>query len=234
MYLTLIPCLKTKKTGVLSQPSTVHTFSKINSDRTTSGPFPKTWRLTESDWKERNKWVFKRIKMQELNWDLEWGWGKGGGWKTLKCKENCSWEHCGCKTGGERPFGILNRRMAISFDSSQIATLGVRTAFSPYLFSFQASANDLASWHIAEFCINMCTFKSLRKLNINPFRKNVFKEPSINSKKPLLLLLSPKSYIVFHRILPFVYISPQFLFWGVLFCSSGSWSDFECLQHDVN
>jgi len=46
---------------------------------------------------------------------------------------------------GEKPFGVFNRRMAISLDISKIATLGVCPAFSLHLFSFQESGNGLAS-----------------------------------------------------------------------------------------
>lgn len=46
---------------------------------------------------------------------------------------------------GEKPFGIFNRRVAISLDISKIAALGVCPAFSLYLFSFQESGNGLAS-----------------------------------------------------------------------------------------
>lgn len=42
-------------------------------------------------------------------------------------------------------FLILNRRMAISLGVSKIATLGICSVFSLHLFSFQESANDLAS-----------------------------------------------------------------------------------------
>ena len=45
----------------------------------------------------------------------------------------------------EKPFGVFNRRMAISLDISKIATLGVCPAFSLHLFSFQESGNGLAS-----------------------------------------------------------------------------------------
>lgn len=108
--------------------------------------------------------------------------------------------------------------MAISFDSPQIAALGVHIAFALYLSSFQA--NDLASWHIAVSYKYVYLQVSAHTQLL--LENNFFKEHSINSRKPLLLLLSPKSYIVLHRIPPFVYISPQFLFGGVLFCSSGS------------
>lgn len=70
---------------------------------------------------------------------------------------------------GEKPFGILNRRMADSFNIPQIAALGVPSAFAPVLFFFQA--NHLASGHIAAFCINTCTFKPLLQLSVIPFRK---------------------------------------------------------------
>lgn len=34
--------------------------------------------------------MFKRIKMQELNWDLEWGYGKGRGWEAVNAERTAA------------------------------------------------------------------------------------------------------------------------------------------------
>jgi hypothetical protein len=139
--------------------------------------------------------------------------GTNGCLKGLKCRSEIgTLSGAVGRGGGWKPFGILNRRMAISFAISQIVTLGVHIAFSPYLFSFQASANDLASWYIAAFCINMCIFKSLLKLN--SIWNNVFKEHGINSRKPLLLLLSPEIIHCFPQNTAICLYFPTVFVWG--------------------
>ena len=79
--------------------------------------------------------------------------GREGGWRIISAKRNTAQSIVALKLGEEKSFLVLNKRMAISFDISKIATLGLCTAFLLHLFSFQESANDLASRHIAAFSL---------------------------------------------------------------------------------
>lgn len=125
---------------------------------------------------------------------------------------------------GEKPFGIFNRRVAISFGYFQDCQLllGFALLFHCTFFLFKKVAMVWHPVHRLHSPYKYVYFEAfLTKFNIIYFGKLFLGTWWSNSRKLLLLLLSLKSYIIFHRIPPFVCIS-QFLFWGVLFCSSGS------------
>lgn len=116
----------------ISYHSPVHTLKKLILTEPLQAFFQKKWSFTESDRKKGTNGCLKELKCKSLTGTM------------LGAVGRTTAESIVTQTRGETPFLVLNR-MAISLGISKIATLGVCTAFSLCLFSFQESANDLAS-----------------------------------------------------------------------------------------
>ena len=129
--------------------------------------------------------MFKRIKIQALNWDLEWGCGK---WRGLK--RTIAESIVALKWGEKSHFGFSIEEWLFLWIFPRLPLLGFALLFHCTFFLFK---KVVMVWHPAHSCIlliNMCTLKSSLKFNIIYFGKLFFRN---------MILIQEGSYCFYCR-----------------------------------